>query len=244
MSSDVDDEPRRPRSLPPSMRYCADAQVSKKACADSVTSKKEAIDQDVSTEASDDDNWCEVNTSTKCVASTIVHIPVPQPQANDQSCPTRWNLSATACAHTERLHASRIEKVVMATKNLLVAYPYLSTVEVTEHSACWLIVVQYPPQYVAWQEEMLEFAKEALDRASQLDGIFLLGRQRQPFHTMPKGFAATLAVTSNKHNACWDMHKKGFCQYGTHCYWEHPSYQRKVYVKMVPASSTTSSEGW
>jgi hypothetical protein len=118
-------------------------------------------------------------------------------------------------------------------KSILISCLWIESVDCDESDAGSSIVVTLPAQHFHHKEDVIKLAKGALLQAAEnSSGIYVMGYQAKPFVTMPMGFAALCADVPAEHRACWSMLQTGFCHYGSRCHWEHPSFQRRVDVKI------------
>lgn len=252
--------PKRPSSLPPSMRLSSIER-------DAKVGPKNFLEIDVSTEASEDDAFSEVGSSSagdsasaeesespagrSKLSSSYISEPresrlsssakawepaVPEPPLGIRLRTSAMAWSPSAPAHVgakSRIFSRHIKQVLTTVKSILVSCLWIESVDCVENNAGFSIVVTMPARHFNRKEDVIKLAKAALLQASeQSSGIYMMGYQAQPFLTMPMGFAALFADVLDEHRACWGMLQTGFCHYGNRCHWEHPSINTKVDVKI------------
>lgn len=259
--------PRR-KSVPPSLRLCADnlkgdenlpmSHVDTDASTDAHTDASNDGDDGTASEFAVSTPRSYFGDSSTSQTAGLVHecsecapevwSPVadpPKPSSEYQ----RLNAKATAfkpqTAGEEtvkphfKMHIANVIRVTMAA---LQGCEYASHVEVCETAGDWSIVIQARGKGDWQTERLLTVAKEALlDATSESKSIYVMGYAApQPFSARPQGFEATLGAMANATKACWHVFKKGFCRHGIDCCKEHPACQTRVHVLVESAQLNSS----
>lgn len=245
----ADATPRRPRSLPPCARFSSTSSIiDDKECKDSFS------ELEISTNCTDEDDRSSVTagsehgfpseaeaepngTANRAAVETVA----PQPsETRLRSSAQAWNPGVPTPLPKGMLKFARqIERLLMVARATLVTCAWIQSLEIkNEGVAGWSVVARLLPQDLQHKDDVLRLAKAALiQAASSAKKVCMLGCCAKPFAPMPLGFAALFAGVPDGQRACWTLLQNGFCNYGSRCRWEHPVYQRQVYVKvMLPES--------
>lgn len=240
-------QPRR-KSVPPSLRLCADA-FSKPLSGLELTA---SVDTDASTDAhTDSSNYGEDGTASDFEVST------PRTPLTCEMCETctfqpkqRLNAKASAFqpAQVQEEPAKfrfkqYFDDVIHSTKRALQDSGHAAGVEVSEDAGACFITIQTHAEDELIAERLLTIAKEALlDATSQSKSIYVMGfASPQPFTARSQGFEATLGAMMNATKACWHVFKKGFCRHGVDCCKEHPACEVPVQVLVESAQFNSST---
>lgn len=245
----ADAAPRRPSSLPPCARFSSTgSNTDAKDCTDSFS------EVDISTNCTDEDDALSVTTGSEhgfpseaeaeaigIANQAAVEIVAPRPsETRLRSSAKAWNAEVpTRLPRRTRKFAEQIENILTVAQTTIITCAWIQSLEIKyEGVAGWSVVARLLPQDLQHKDDVLRLAKAALMQAAgSATKVCMLGCCAKPFATMPLGFAVRFAGVPDGQKACWNLLQNGLCNYGSRCRWEHPVYQRTVYVKvMLPES--------
>lgn len=175
---------------------------------------------------------------SSCTESPVEGPPRPRARLNTRArayAPVAGASAATMDTPQARYFKQELERFVAAAKAALVSCIYITGVQVADDEARGLsVAVSIGPRHCQYRESVLSKVKQALlESATTSQGVVLLGYGARPFLPMPDGFMATFCLVPEKQAACWGLLKKGTCQYGACCRWQHPVFQAAVSVKIL-----------